>query len=137
MSTAPWATPCRAPSTSWLWPMRRPCTGSRISNWPLVTIRPSRYNARSCGGNWMLKLEDIKPDAQVRGIKPDEVVRVVAVVPVGNDALTVYFKDSQGSVQEQMLFRDSEPHLSLAQAGRPWAFDAPGAEFKLGLEAYR
>jgi SNF2 family DNA or RNA helicase len=85
----------------------------------------------------MLKLEEIKQDAQVRGIKPDEVVRVVAVVPVGADALTIYFKDSQGAVHEQMLFRDNEPSLSLAQAGRPWAFDAPGADFKLGLEAYR
>nr|WP_300311446.1 helicase-related protein [Halomonas sp.] len=85
----------------------------------------------------MLKLEDIKQDAQVRGIRPDEVVRVVAVVPVGTDALTVYFKDSQGAVHEQMLFRDNEPTLSLAEAGRPWAFDAPGADFKLGLEAYR
>ncbi|WP_311065118.1 helicase-related protein [Halomonas sp. DWK9] len=85
----------------------------------------------------MLKLEEIKQDAQVRGIKPDEVVRVVAVVPVGADALTIYYKDNQGLVHEQMLFRDNEPNLSLAQAGRPWAFDAPGADFKLGLEAYR
>lgn len=85
----------------------------------------------------MLKLENIKQDAQVFGIKPNEVVRIVAVMPVGADALTVYFKDSQGAVHEQMLFRDNEPNLSLAQAGRPWVFDAPGAEFKLGLEAYR
>ncbi|AHK78164.1 RNA helicase [Ectothiorhodospira haloalkaliphila] len=85
----------------------------------------------------MLKLEDIQKDAQVRGLKPDEVVRVVAVVPVGTDALTVYYKDGQGTVHEQMLFRDNEPNLSLAQAGRAWAFDAPGADFKLGLEAYR
>lgn len=85
----------------------------------------------------MLKLEDIKQDAHVRGIKPEEVVRIVAVVPVGTDALTVYFKDNQGAVHEQMLFRENEPNLSLAQAGRPWAFDAPGADFKLGLEAYR
>ncbi|MDD3621340.1 MAG: hypothetical protein PHQ81_02920 [Methanofollis sp.] len=36
-----------------------------------------------------------------------------------------------------MLFRSSEPSLSLAEAGRPWAFDAPGEEFKLAAEAYR
>ncbi|EPS8464325.1 helicase-related protein [Vibrio cholerae] len=36
-----------------------------------------------------------------------------------------------------MLFRSDEPRLELATVGRPWAFDAPGAEFKLGLEAYR
>jgi superfamily II DNA or RNA helicase len=85
----------------------------------------------------MLKLEDIQKDAQVRGIQGDEVVRVVQVEPVGESALTVYYKDSQGRLAEQMLFRSDEARLELAQAGRPWSFAAPGAEFKLGLEAYR
>lgn len=85
----------------------------------------------------MLKLEDIKKDAQVRGLKHDDVVRIVSVEPIGSDALTVIFRDSQGTLQDQMLFRSDEPNLSLAQVGRPWAFDAPGEEFKLGLEAYR
>jgi hypothetical protein len=30
-----------------------------------------------------------------------------------------------------MLFRADEANLSLAEAGRPWAFDAPGEDFKL------
>ena len=85
----------------------------------------------------MLKLEDIKKDAQIRGIQADEIVRVVQVERVGNDALTVYYKDSQGRLSEQMLFRSDEGRLDLAEAGRPWAFDAPGEDFKLGLEAYR
>ncbi len=85
----------------------------------------------------MLKLEDIKKDAQIRGIQADEVVRVVQVEPVGDSALTVYYKDSQGRLSEQMLFRSDEGRLDLAEAGRPWAFDAPGEDFKLGLEAYR
>ncbi len=85
----------------------------------------------------MLKLEDIKKDAQIRGIQADEIVRVVQVEPVGDNALTVYYKDSQGRLGEQMLFRSDEGRLDLAQAGRPWAFDAPGEDFKLGLEAYR
>ncbi len=84
-----------------------------------------------------MKLEDIKIDAQIKGIQADEVVRVVQVVPVGDSAVTVYYKDGQGSVAEQMLFRSDEARLQLAEAGRAWAFDAPGADFKLGLEAYR
>lgn len=36
-----------------------------------------------------------------------------------------------------MLFRTDDARLELAQAGRPWAFDADGAAFKLGLEVYR
>lgn len=85
----------------------------------------------------MLKLEDIKKDAQIRGIQADEIVRVVQVEPVGDNALTIYYKDSQGRLNEQMLFRSDEGRLDLAEAGRPWAFDAPGEDFKLGLEAYR
>lgn len=85
----------------------------------------------------MLKLEDIKKDAQVRGIQGDEIVRVVQVEPVGDNALTVYYKDGQGRLGEQMLFRSDEARLELAQAGRPWSFDAPGNDFKLVLEAYR
>ena len=85
----------------------------------------------------MLRLEDIKKDAQIRGIQPEEVVRIVQVEPVGDSALTVYYKNSQGRLGEQMLFRSDESRLELAKAGRPWAFDAPGQEFKLGLEAFR
>ncbi len=85
----------------------------------------------------MLKLEDIKKDAQIRGIQGDEIVRVVQVEAIGDNALTVYYKDSQGRLAEQMLFRSDEGRLDLAEAGRPWAFDASGEDFKLGLEAYR
>lgn len=85
----------------------------------------------------MIKLEDIKKDAQIRGIQGNEIVRVVQTEPVGEHALTIYYKDSQGRLNEQMLFRSDEARLELAEAGRPWAFDAPGADFKLGLEAYR
>ena len=85
----------------------------------------------------MLKLECVKKGAQIRGIQADEIVRVVQVEPFGDNALTVYYKDSQGRVGEQMLFRTDEARLFLAQEGRPWAFDARGEDFKLGLEAYR
>lgn len=85
----------------------------------------------------MIKLEDIKKDAQILGLQANEIVRVVQVEPAGDNALTVYYKDSQGGINEQLLFRSDEARLELAQAGRPWAFDAPGADFKLGLEAYR
>ncbi|EMG2024430.1 DUF3883 domain-containing protein [Klebsiella pneumoniae] len=85
----------------------------------------------------MLKLEEIKKDAQIRGIIEGQVVRVVTVEPIGEHALTVYYKDSQGTLAERMLFRSDEINLAMATAGRPWSFDAPGREFKLGLEAYR
>ena len=85
----------------------------------------------------MLRLEDIKIDAHIRGIEGIEIVRIVQIVSISEGAITIYYKNSQGAVSEQMLFRSDEARLELVLAGRPWSFDAPGAEFKLGLEAYR
>ncbi|MCA8051098.1 helicase-related protein [Burkholderia arboris] len=85
----------------------------------------------------MLKLEEIKNNAVISGIEPGHVVRIVTTEPVGDSALTVYYKTSDGKLMERMLFRTDEANLSLADAGRPWAFDAPGEEFKLAAEAYR
>ena len=84
-----------------------------------------------------MKLEDIKKGSQIKGIETDEIVNIVTVEAIGTDAVTVYYKNSQGRLGEQMLFRTDEARLALAQEGRPWAFDASGDEFKLALEAYR
>ncbi|MGC9237688.1 MAG: helicase-related protein [Thiomonas sp.] len=85
----------------------------------------------------MLKLEQIQKNAAISGIEPGQVVRVVTTEPVGDNALTVYYKTPHGKLLERMLFRTDEANLSLAEAGRPWAFDAPGEDFKLVAEAYR
>jgi superfamily II DNA or RNA helicase len=85
----------------------------------------------------MLKLEEIKNNAAVAGIEPNVVVRIVTTEAVGSDALTVYYKTPDGKLHERMLFRADEASLSIAEAGRPWAFDASGEAFKLAAEAYR
>lgn len=85
----------------------------------------------------MLKLEDIRKGAVLSGVEPGQVVRVVTTEPVGDNALTIYYKTSDGQLLERLLFRTDEANLSLAEAGRPWAFDAPGADFKLAAEAHR
>jgi len=85
----------------------------------------------------MLKLEQIQNNAAISGLEPGQVVRIVTTEPVGNNALTVYYKTADGTLRERMLFRTDEANLSLAEAGRPWAFDALGDAFKLAVEAYR
>ncbi|MDA8417183.1 MAG: helicase-related protein [Betaproteobacteria bacterium] len=85
----------------------------------------------------MLKLEQIQKNAAIAGLEPGQVVRIVTTEPVGPDALTVYYKTADGTLRERMLFRADEMHLSLAEAGRPWAFDAPGEDFKMAVEAWR
>lgn len=85
----------------------------------------------------MLKLERIQKNATVSGLEPGQVVRVVTTEAAGDNSLTVYYKTADGALRERMLFRTDEVNLSLAEAGRPWAFDAPGEDFKLAAEAYR
>ena len=89
------------------------------------------------GDGTVLKLEHIQKNAAISGLVPGQVVRVVTTEPVGDNALTVYYKTADGKLLERMLFRTDEANLALAEAGRPWAFDARGEDFKLAAEAYR
>lgn len=85
----------------------------------------------------MLKLENIKKDAALSGIEPGMVVVVRFVEVVGPDAVTVNYRLPSGDTRERMLFRTDEANLALAEAGRPWGFDADGDAFKLAVEAWR
>ncbi len=85
----------------------------------------------------MLKLEEIKKDAQISGLISGEVVRVVNVDEIGPNARLVAYRNAQGQLNEQTIFRNDEHRLTLATAGKAWAFDADPASFKLALEAYR
>ncbi|MDD3472329.1 MAG: helicase-related protein [Syntrophaceae bacterium] len=84
-----------------------------------------------------MKLEDIKVDAVIEGIVPNNPVTVEKVTFLGADTVSILYRTAKGNVQEQMLFRDDESALSLVEKGRPWSFDADGASFRLGAEANR
>jgi superfamily II DNA or RNA helicase len=84
-----------------------------------------------------MKLEDLQPDAAVRGILPDALVIVVSVEWHGSDALTLVYRGPNGRVADEILYRHDEPRLEIVQAGRPWSFDGDGALFRLVAEAHR
>ncbi len=85
----------------------------------------------------MAKLEELKPNASVRGILPDTAVTVVTVQWFGSEALELTFKDAAGRVANQLLYRHDEPRLSIVEQGRPWSFDGDGTLFRLVSEAHR
>lgn len=85
----------------------------------------------------MLKLEDLLPNAAVRGLLRDEMVTVVSVKWFGTEALELTYKASSGKVANELLFRHDEPRLDLVDVGRPWSFDGDGAMFRLVSEAHR
>jgi SNF2 family DNA or RNA helicase len=85
----------------------------------------------------MMKLEQLQPKAVVRGIVPDALVVVVNVQWFGSEALELTYKTPGGKVANELLYRDDEPRLELAEQGRPWSFDGDGALFRLLSEAQR
>ena len=85
----------------------------------------------------MLKLETITKNAVITGIESGHAVRIVSTDPLGDNAVSVVYKTNDGRLGERVLFRTDEANLALAEAGRPWGFDASAADFKLAVEAYR
>ena len=85
----------------------------------------------------MSKLEELQPNAAVRGILPDALVTVVSVQWYGSEVLELTFKDPGGHVANQLLYRHDETRIQVVEKGRPWSFDGDGALFRLVSEAHR
>ena len=84
----------------------------------------------------MARLEDLKKDAVVKGILTDSPVTVIDVKWYGSTAEVTY-KDSNGNLGQELLYRDSEPRLEVVESGRVWSFDGDGKMLRLASEAYR
>ena len=84
-----------------------------------------------------MRLEDLQPDAAVRGILPHGLVTVVSVAWHGSDALTLVYRATNGRIADEILYRHDEPRLEIVESGRPWSFDGDGALFRLVSEAHR
>jgi superfamily II DNA or RNA helicase len=82
-----------------------------------------------------VRLEELTPGLRVTGILLED-VRVVAVNPVGRNAVEVTYKDADGQVGQQILYRADEAKLGQATASGP-TFDGDGAAFRLAAEALR
>jgi len=85
----------------------------------------------------MATLEELKRGAAVRGVLPDGLVTVVDVAWYGSNVVELTYKDAGGHLGSELLYRDREPTLEIATAGRPWSFDGDGAMLRLVSEAQR
>src|SRR5467141_2832201 len=85
----------------------------------------------------MARLEDLKPNASVRGILPNSLATVVNVQWHGSAALELTYKTPEGKVANELLYRHDEPRIEIVEQGRPCSFDGQGALFRLVSEAQR
>ena len=86
----------------------------------------------------MASLENLTVGASVSGIAGSStIVQIVAVKWHGSNAMTVTYRNPNGSVEERVLFREDEGALSVADGSLPWSFDADANLLRLTSEAYR
>jgi hypothetical protein len=85
----------------------------------------------------MTKLEDIKPNSQVKGLLPSGSVAILSVQWYSSDVLEVAYRDINGKLGSELLFRDRQADLEVIAPGQPWAFDADLEIFRLVSEVYR
>ncbi|MBD3648282.1 MAG: hypothetical protein HUJ31_12715, partial [Pseudomonadales bacterium] len=79
----------------------------------------------------MAKLEDLKPQANIQGILPGEMVSVVDVQWFGSESVELTYKTQAGRVGNELLYRQDEERLEVVEHGRPWSFDGDGELFRL------
>jgi SNF2 family DNA or RNA helicase len=85
----------------------------------------------------MARLEELTRGASIRGILPDCIVTVIDIKWFGSESIELTYKDPQGKLGNELIFRDREPTLEVAEAGRPWSFDGDGRLLRLVSEAHR
>jgi len=88
-------------------------------------------------GKTLARLEELVRGASVKGILPDCLVTVIDIKWHGNTVVELTYKDSTGRLGSQLLYRDNEPALEIAEKGLPWSFNADGGLFRLASEAKR
>ena len=85
----------------------------------------------------MARLEELKAGAYIKGLTPDGMAKIINLEWFGDQAVKATFEDPQGNVNNRLVFRNEEPTLEVARAGRPWSFDGDGHLLRLASEAYR
>ena len=84
-----------------------------------------------------MRLEDLTTNAAVEGVLADSLVTVVSVQWYGDDAVELTYKTPSGEVANELLYREDESRIKVAEQARPWSFDGDGALFRLASEAQR
>ncbi len=84
-----------------------------------------------------MNLKEIAPGASLSGVEPSQIVSVVATVALGDGALQLIYRTSDGAIKERLLGAAEESTINVATAERPFSFDGDGATFQLACEAKR
>ncbi|GAP99080.1 helicase-related protein [Leptolyngbya sp. NIES-2104] len=85
----------------------------------------------------MSQLEDLTRGKTVKGILSNRNVTIVDVTWHGTDAVELVYKDADGNLGTELVFRSQASDLEVVTEGQSWSFDGDGALLRLVSEAHR
>ena len=85
----------------------------------------------------MISFEDIKPASKLKSSDALGIITVVSTEWFGEQAVKIIFEDSNGKVDNRIIYKDDCPNYELVTEGRLWTFNADGQKLRLSIEANR
>lgn len=84
-----------------------------------------------------MRLEDLRKGVVVSGLLPKGCAIVVETKWYGDSAVELFYRTDDGRTGSELLYRDREFDLAIAESAQPWTFDADGEMLRLVSEAHR
>ena len=84
-----------------------------------------------------MRLEDLTKDATVNGVLPNQSIAVIEAKWHGSDVIELIYKEANGSIDSELIYRDREPELEIVTSSLPWSFNGDGSLLRLVNEAHR
>lgn len=84
-----------------------------------------------------MTLIEIKPNTTIAGLESNSLITIQAVTPLSENAVTVYYKLTNGELRERLITSSDAECLKIATGEQPYSFTGNAEEFKLALEAKR
>ena len=79
----------------------------------------------------MQSFSEITNGAQILGLVPgNKPVWIITTVPIGVEAVTVYYKNESGKPEEQIVYQKDLHRLSIAEKELAWSFTADATNFQ-------
>ena len=84
-----------------------------------------------------MRLEDLTKGATVNGVLPNQSIAVIEAKWYGSDVIELIYKEADGSIDSELIYRDREHELEIVTSSLPWSFNGDGSLLRLVSEAHR
>jgi SNF2 family DNA or RNA helicase len=84
-----------------------------------------------------MRLEDLTKGATVNGVLPNQLITVVEAKWYGSDVIELIYKEANGNIDSELIYRDREPELEIVTSSLPWSFNGDGSLLRLVSESQR